>query len=75
MQQVQTNPKRTVRSLYEQFNDTYSIDDMTKNKELRQLRNFLLDRMGMMRGKVELTPPNTMMGYYLKKHLNYAPQA
>lgn len=39
------------------------------------MRYFLLDLMRMMRGRVELTPPNTMMGYYLKKHLNYAPQA
>lgn len=62
---------RTVKSLFDDFNNKFTIDDLTKSKELRQLRNYLLDRMGRMRGNVELIPPKNMMGHYFKVHLNY----
>jgi len=73
MEQKTQNPTRTVKSLYEDFNNKFTIDDLTKNKELRQLRNFLLDRMGQMRGNIDLKPPQNMIGHYLKVHLNYSP--
>lgn len=69
----QKNQTRTVRSLYAEFNQRYGGDDLLKNKELRQLKNFLLDRMGQMRGNVDLAPPATMIGHFLKVHLNYSP--
>jgi hypothetical protein len=69
------NEKKTVKALLEQFNNTFTIDQMNKNKELRQLRSFLIDRMGQMRGNVELAPPSNLMGHYFRVHLGYSPQA
>lgn len=69
----QKNQTRTVKSLYTEFNDKFTIDDMAKNGDLRKLRNYLLDRMGQMRGNVELVPPKNMIGHFLAIHLNYSP--